>query len=1181
MANMEANWKRPRLTLALLLMMLPAAVAQNGTITHFIYIKKENRSFDSYFGTGFPGVQSYCQGGHSPAKTVCYAPSDSTSACTTGDTCPYPAGTSPTNGCGKFASGGLAPENLLLECATTTYSDIAHTHTSLLDYVDGGAMDNFQTAGCASDSAAQTAPCGYAYFDGSQIPFYFSYASTYGLADNFFSGMFPSEPAHMYMFAANTNGVADNASGGGSGLTNGGKTCQTGANAGNACSCSGSTCSDPINCGSSTPTCSNAWASSWTCEANKQGTSLPFAYTGHELSSSQYSTVNGGVCLSGSNAGASCTVNSSCPGSVCTTTLTHGQPSGLYCANNSGGTQDPPIACATNLDCTVSPFLQCRGTGYSGGTCSNGASCTCWAEAGNGSAPSGSCSDIDDCGGTAPTCYTTSSQGSAGGGTTSQTTGAPCPQLVTIGDQMDTAGVSWKYYSSDPLRVSPAMFSTTRFGYCSASHTTACRQDSDCSGVGGKCVQDFASHVPIFSTDPDCTNSTCGGENQFLSDAASVAGWCSNNHAIACSLDSQCSSQAPCVDNSSTTLPTVSFVQAGTQNPGANEHPTDGPVSAGQQFSENVLNTVFSNPYLYNHSVIVQTYDDSGGFWDHVAPPMEDGLFLGMRVPLIFISPYARNSNGTHVNHLQYEYASVLKCIENLFNVSYINHRDKSANDLCFGTGAGDGMLNLAQTPIPALGTVPSTTTLNSSNNPSVYEQNVTFTATVSSSANVKPTGIVAFKDGTNSLASISLVNGAASFTTSTLSGGVHSMTAVYSGDANNQSSTGAVSQTVNPAATSTTVASSLNPSTYGEAVTLTATVTAVPPASGTPTGTVTFNCNSTALGSATLSNGTAKISVANLPVGTDSITAVYSGDTNFSGSTSGALSQVVNQASTTTTVTSNAELANVNQSVTYTAIVTSPYNNHLTGTVTFKDGTKTIATVSVTQPSYTTSYATVGKHSITAVYSGDANNLGSTSSTYTQYIENLPVATTTKVTSSGSPSLINTPVTFTATVTSTFGKIPDGETVTFFDNATQIGTGTTVNGVATFTTSTLSAKSHAIKGTYAGDKTFKTSTGTTTQVVNPYTTTTILTSNPNPSTNGQPVVLAATVTTAGPTTPTGKVKFFNGTTSLGLSTLNATGTATLTTTTLPVGTDPLTATYQGDSQNGQSTSAVVNQLVN
>ena len=686
-----------------MLLMSISAFAQNGTITHFIYISKENRSFDSYFGS-FPGVQSYCTGGHSPARTVCYAPS--VAGCTTGDTCPYPVG-SGTSACGGLSTGGLAINNgsaqpLLLECAGTTYHDISHTHTSLLSYVDGGAMDNFRTDGCSSDSAAQSTPCSYAYYDSSQIGPYYTYAATYGLADNFFSGMFPSQPGHMYMFAASSNGVSDNASGGGGGLITGGKTCQTGPNAGNTCSCSGLTCNDTTSCGSSTPTCSSQWASSWTCEAGKSGTTLPFAYNGHEFSLSQYSTVSGGVCLNGSNAGANCTSNSSCPGSVCTSTLTNGQPSGLYCTSNNGTAQAGPVSCSTNIDCTNPSYPQCRGTGYAGGTCSNGAACTCWSSPGNGGSPSTNCIDTADCGSSSPTCNVAI--------TLENTPGSPCPQLVTIGDQMDVAGVSWKYYSSDPARNSVAMFSTTRYGYCTASHSKTCRQNSDCNSVGGTCVQDFASHSPIWSTGSDCTNATCGGENQFLSDAATAAGWCSNNHSIACSMDNQCSGAGSCVDNNSTALSTVSFVQPGKQNPGANEHPSDGAVATGVAYTQTVLNTVFSNPYLYNHSVVFITWDDAGGFWDHVPPPMQDGLNLGARVPLLCIGPYCRNS----VNHLQMEFASVLKCIESLFGVPTINTRDANATDACFGTGtrvnpgtgANAGMLNLVQTPIPSPGPV-------------------------------------------------------------------------------------------------------------------------------------------------------------------------------------------------------------------------------------------------------------------------------------------------------------------------------------------------------------------------------------------------------------------------------------------------------------------------------------------
>jgi len=76
--------------------------------------------------------------------------------------------------------------------------------------------------------------------------------------------------------------------------------------------------------------------------------------------------------------------------------------------------------------------------------------------------------------------------------------------------------------------------------------------------------------------------------------------------------------------------------------------------------------------------------------------------------------------------------------------------------------------------------------------------------------------------------------------------------------------------------------------------------------------------------------------------------------------------------------------------------------------------------------------------------------------------------------------------VRFTANVTWTYGVVPDGELVKFFDGATAIGIGTTANGVATFSTSSLSAKTHTIKAKYPGDATFRPSTGKVIQVVQP-----------------------------------------------------------------------------------------------
>ncbi|MFI1495963.1 Ig-like domain-containing protein, partial [Streptomyces griseofuscus] len=145
-----------------------------------------------------------------------------------------------------------------------------------------------------------------------------------------------------------------------------------------------------------------------------------------------------------------------------------------------------------------------------------------------------------------------------------------------------------------------------------------------------------------------------------------------------------------------------------------------------------------------------------------------------------------------------------------------------------------------------------------------------------------------------------------ATLTTSALTVGSHSLTAVYSGDTDFAGSTSPVdTQTVSQAATTTTLTSAPDPSVYGQTKTLTATVTAVPPGAGTPTGTVSFYDGPTLLGTGTLSGGTATLTTSALAVGTHSLTAVYSGDTDFSGSTSPVDTQTVSQAATTTTLTS------------------------------------------------------------------------------------------------------------------------------------------------------------------------------------------------------------------------------------------------------------------------------------
>src|SRR5207245_1572382 len=209
------------------------------------------------------------------------------------------------------------------------------------------------------------------------------------------------------------------------------------------------------------------------------------------------------------------------------------------------------------------------------------------------------------------------------------------------------------------------------------------------------------------------------------------------------------------------------------------------------------------------------------------------------------------------------------------------------------------------------------------------------------------------------------------------------------------------------------------------------------------------------------------------------------------------------------------------------------------------------------------------------------------TTSTSTTTTATIP-GTTTGVTSSANPSVSGQPVTFTATVTarSPGAGIPTG-TVTFKDGSTILGTGTLDgSGQGTFVTSTLAVGSHSITASYGGDANFNGSTSPRLTQTVKYGTTTSVSSSLNPSVFGQSVKFTATVTANSPGTgtPTGKVTFKDGGTAItncsNLS-LNSSGLATCTTSSLSVGSHSITATYGGSSTFLPSTSPALTQTVN
>jgi len=278
-----------------------------------------------------------------------------------------------------------------------------------------------------------------------------------------------------------------------------------------------------------------------------------------------------------------------------------------------------------------------------------------------------------------------------------------------------------------------------------------------------------------------------------------------------------------------------------------------------------------------------------------------------------------------------------------------------------------------------------TTTSLGSSVNPVASGKVVKFSTTVTATSGT-PTGSVAFYDGGTLLGKGTLVSGTATYSTAKLAGGSHAITATFAGSTYFvTSSSTALTEVVEPGTTTVTT-SSANPSAYGQSITFTATIT--PSGSGTPTGTVTFKNGAVVLGTGTVSGGEAKFSTSTLTVATHSITAVYSGDATFAGSTSPILKQVVTKSATSATVESSLNPSASGQTVTFTATVTSATGTP-TGTVDFMDGATKLGahTLSGGIAAFSTSKLAAGTHSITAVYVGNADFSTSTSADLSQVV--------------------------------------------------------------------------------------------------------------------------------------------------------------------------------------------------
>ena len=378
---------------------------------------------------------------------------------------------------------------------------------------------------------------------------------------------------------------------------------------------------------------------------------------------------------------------------------------------------------------------------------------------------------------------------------------------------------------------------------------------------------------------------------------------------------------------------------------------------------------------------------------------------------------------------------------------------------------------------------------------------------------------------------------------------------------------------TVNPATTTTTLGASVNPSVAGQSVTFTATVAAVAPGSGLPSGTVIFVIDGVSQPPVALVAGQAMLTISALSVGSHPISANYAGSTNFNSSSNVPFSQVVNKANTTLTSITDAPDPSVTgqaYTVGFTLNVTSPGAGTPTGTVTVSDGAGGTCTATLPTTSCSLTSILAGNKTVTITYNGDANF--NTSSNTAGHAVNQADTLTTITADNPDPSVVGQSVTvnYTVAANSPGSGTPTGNVVITVSGGAETCTGTVAGGFCSLPLTTLGNRT--ITATYQGNTNYNgsASAGAPHTVSKADTTTTIVSDNPDSSAVVQNVTAVFTVvaTAPGSGTPTGNVTVSDGVNSC--TGTVAAGSCVLALTT--PGSRTLTATYAGETNfNGSS----------
>lgn len=480
----------------------------------------------------------------------------------------------------------------------------------------------------------------------------------------------------------------------------------------------------------------------------------------------------------------------------------------------------------------------------------------------------------------------------------------------------------------------------------------------------------------------------------------------------------------------------------------------------------------------------------------------------------------------------------------------------------------------------------PVTLTFTSSKNPSFFGENVTFSVHVSSPDGTIPSPIQVTEGSTTLATLLPDASGNATYQTSSLALGVHSIYATYAGDVLHASGSAYIYQQVlDPKVTTTTLTSTPNPVIANNPVTFTATIT---PVTGTPTGTVAFLDGTTNLGSGTVNAGKATLTTSLSTVGYHTISATYSGDSDHNPSTGTLSQQVIAGYPTALSLVSSPNPSNLGQPVTFTMTVSAQTGTPAgtpapQGKVQFTDTTTntdlgTVTLVSGVAVSAPVSTLAVGAHHITATYMPDSTYTGGTIS-ITHTVKGYD--TTVTLAATPNPAMAQQAITLIAHAApaATHG-VPTG-TITIYQTVGSTSTAQgsyplNASGDATVTLH-LAAGNYVYFAQYNGDSTYNSGARSTpiTIAVNAYASQATL-SDPSPIYAYQQKPLIAHIASAdSPTQPnSGTVAFKIGANTISAA-LDASGNAQ-TSIALPGGTYTATATFAANDTFDTSSATTV-----